>query len=240
MRSPAILALALLGSVAACTDRSASAATDADLARDLQLAATSIALAPAPATNVMIETAPEAVVAPAPRPRRAPSGARRVASARPTAPSAVVEEPAPVAEQEYAESQDAAASDASSDDEASAGVALPRPVPVSVGLPGGGDYGSGPSAGEVAGGILGTIMRGGMGGGHGGSVIRGGDIDDCRIDPRYPNTRRAPPRRTGTSSGSGGVWSAVSERPRGPAPAARTGGSEGRRGGVWGRVGARQ
>lgn len=239
MRSPALFAIALLGTVAACTDKSASAATDADLARDLQLAATSsFALTPTPATNAMIEIAPEAVEAPAPRPRAATAGPRRVASARPSARSVKVEEPAPAAEEEYAVAEATASSDASTSDEESVGVALPRPVPVSVGLPGGGDYGSGPSAGDIAGGIIGTVMRGGMGGGRG-SVIRGGDIDDCRIEPRYPNTRR-PPRRTGTSGG-GGVWSTVAERPRTPEPAARSGGTEGRRsGGVWGRVGARQ
>lgn len=238
MRSPLILAVTLVAG-AACSSGSTSVAADPDLARDLQLASmATLALPPSPASDLSaLETMPLSAPAPATRPRAARSGSRRVSSPRATAPSAVTDQP-----QEQADAAGASVELAGGEDiavePAEGGVALPRPVPVSVGFPAGGDIGDD-----------GDYSRGGRG-----SVIRGGVIDDCRIhDGRSRPVYRPPARTSGVGGGrwgdvprrptasgeeSGGRWGDVPRRPETP----RTGGTEGRRagsggasrGGIWG------
>lgn len=228
VRSPALFAASLLTLAAACSGSDTSA-VDATLQRDLQLASTSsLALLPTPSTqSLALELAPPAAPAPAARPRASTSGPRRVASRRPTAPAVeVAEESSGSDESHTTDVVTASAPEAGAADVAT-GVALPRPVPVSVGLPPvGGDYGDygngegrtrGPSAGEVIGGIFGV-------------VIRGGEIDDCRIHDTRSGDRTRPRTRHPASPGVGG-----SRIPRRSEPVVRTGGQEGRRAGPWGR-----
>lgn len=218
MRSPAIIAASLLATVAACTG-STAAAPDAALARDLQLASTTtLALAPSPAYPLAsVETPPVAAPSPAPRPRAAVSGSRRVQSPRATTASAPSAQPAE--ESEGTESVDLSADEgieAEAETElADGGVPLPRPVPVSVGLP---PIGSGDDGGYYP--------------GRGPVVIRGGDIDDCRIHDRRP--RQRPVYRPASPGVGSGRWPVAS----GPSQP-RTGGTERERGGngtVWGRA----
>ena len=187
-------ALIVLVGTAACSEGSATT-VDAALARDLQLASTAtLALAPSPmGTMALIETPPAAAPAPAPRPRAAASGRRRVPSRVASAPAVEVESPDGEGDAGLDVEAVADAGDEPGGEQviADAGVALPRPVPVSVGLPtvgtGDGDY-----------------TRGG--GGIGGVVIRGGDIDDCKIHDSRP--RRRPVYRP--SDGVGGSrWPAT-------------------------------
>lgn len=236
MRSPALFAASLVTLAAACSGSDTSA-VDATLQRDLQLASTSsLALLPTPSTqSLALEMAPPAAPAAALRPRASTSGPRRVRSARPTVPAVdVAEEASGSDESQTTDVIVAAAPDAGAEDVA-AGVALPRPVPVSVGLPpAGGDYGDygngegrtrGPSVGDVIGGIF----------GGGGVVIRGGEIDDCRIHDTRSGDRTRPRTRRPASQGVGG-----SRFPRErPEPTVRTGGEDGRRAGPWGRPAVR-
>lgn len=240
MRSPIILAVTLVAS-AACSSGSTSVAADPDLARDLQLASmATLALPPSSATNLSpLETAPLAAAAPATRPRVASSGRRRVSAPRATAPSAVTEEVQADADADAEASVELAGGEAIPADVADGGVALPRPVP--VGFPAGGGIGDDDD----------DYSRGGRG-----SVIRGGDIDDCRIHDRRGRPVYRPPSRTSGVGGgrwgdvvrrpapsgetSGGRWGDVARRPE----TTRSGGAEGQRGGssgtarggVWGAV----
>lgn len=226
MRSPAIFTASLLTLGAACSGSDTSA-VDAALQRDLQLASTaSIALLPPPSAQSMaLEMAPLPAPAPAVRSQALATGPRRVASRRPAATANEgSEESTASTESHSTEVVTAAMSDAGVD-EAAAGVALPRPVPVSDGLPTvGGDYGDyggrnrGPSAGEVIGGVFGV-------------VIRGGEIDDCKIHDGRTSDRARPRVRRPSSPGVGGSRWPVDR----PEPAVRTGGEEGRRAGPWGR-----
>lgn len=240
MRSPLVLAVTLVAG-AACSTGSTSVAADPELTRDLQLASiATLALPPAPVSNLStMETTPLSAPAPATRPRAARSGPRRVAAPRPTAPAAVTEEVSQEASDDGV-SVELAGDAATVEEVADAGVALPRPVPVTVGFPG---------SGGTVGGDDGDYSRGGRG-----SVIRGGVIDDCRIhDGRSRPVYRPPSRTSGVGGGrwgdvarrpstsgeaSGGRWGDVARPPATP----RTGGSEGQRagsggsarGGVWG------
>lgn len=218
MRAPALITASLLAAVAACSGSTAGT-PDAALARDLQLASTAtLALAPSPTYPMaLIETPPLAAPTPAPRPRAAVSGPRRVQSPRATAASAPDVEP--VAESEGTAEVELSADDgveAEAETElASGGVPLPRPVPVSVGLP-----------------PVGSDDDGGYVPGRGPVVIRGGDIDDCRIHDRRPRER--PVYRPASPGVGSGRWP-VASRP----PEVRTGGTERERGGngtVWGRA----
>lgn len=231
MRSPLILAVTLAAGTA-CSSGSTSVAADPDLARDLQLASmATLALQPSSAANLSpLETTPLAAPAPATKPRAARSGPRRVSARRPTAPSAVTEEVQVEAEADADATVELAGSEAIPAEVAEGGVALPRPVPVSVGLPSGGDVGGDDD-----------YSRGGRG-----SVIRGGDIDDCRIhDTRRRPVYRPPVRTSGVGGGrwgdvagrpttsgeaTGGRWGDVARRPETP----RTGGTERQRGGSGG------
>lgn len=192
----------LLAVAAGCADGRSETLVDASLERDLKLAsAGSFAMAPAATDSLMLlDAAPPAAVTPAPKPRAATSGSRRVNSPRPTIASAPAPEPAvsdaaavletitqPSGEAIAAVSTDEMAA-AEGEVVADAGVALPRPVPATVPAPGSGtgDYDRG---------------RDDSGGGWGGVIIRGGDIDDCRVD--RPQGRRRPARRGG---GLGDRW----------------------------------
>lgn len=190
---------------AACSDGRSETLVDAALERDLKLASTeTFALAPAGAASTMaLETAPPTTEVAAPKPRRATTGPRRVRSAQPTVAAApevrqasepdagdvmeIITQPSG----EAAEGVAVADGDEGAVTDADAGVALPRPVPVVIELPapgGSGDYDRG---------------RGGSDGGWGwgGVVIRGGDVDDCRID-RPRRTRRPVGRSSGGLGGS--------------------------------------
>ena len=229
MRSPAFFTASLLTLAAACSGGDASV-VDATLQRDLQLASTaSLALLPPPsAQSLALELAPPAAPVPAVRPRAASSGPRRVASRRPTAPAVQVAEESTGDDESHVSDVATIASSDDGGDAVATGVALPRPVPVSDGLPpaggGYGDYGNaegrarGPSGGEVIGGIFGV-------------VIRGGEIDDCRIHDTRTSDRARPRVRRPSSPGVGGSRF-PSDRPQ---PVVRTGGEEGRRAGPWGR-----
>ncbi|HEU5173510.1 MAG TPA: hypothetical protein VFT96_02070 [Gemmatimonadaceae bacterium] len=217
----------LLIVAAACSDGRSETLVDASLERDLKLASTeTFALAPAGANSTMaLETAPPTTEVAAPKPRRATTGPRRVRSPQPTVAAApevrqaaepdagdvmdIITQPSG----EAAEGVAVADADAGAvtDADADAGVALPRPVPVVIELPapgGSGDYDRG---------------RGGSDGGWGwgGVVIRGGDVDDCRID--QPRRTRRPVGRPSGGLGGSRAW------PAGNRGQTRTDNSEGRR-----------
>ena len=216
----------LLIVAAACSDGRSETLVDASLERDLKLASTeTFALAPAGAHATMaLETAPPTTEVAAPKPRRATTGPRRVRSPQPTVAAApevrqaaepdagdvmdIITQPSGEAEEGVAVAD--ADVGAVADADADAGVALPRPVPVVIELPapgGSGDYDRG---------------RGSDGDwGWGGVVIRGGDVDDCRIG--QPRRTRRPVGRTSGGLGGSRTW------PAGGRVQPRTDNTEGRR-----------
>lgn len=222
MRSLAkFAAVPLLAAIAACSGGEADSVVDASLERDLRMASTApLTLPPAGGElDLELETAPPTIETPAPKPRRAPTGNRTVRSSQPTVTAAPVAQAAVGTDAEsvletITQPTEAVAEVATADSEADASdaVPLPRPTPVSI---------------EGAGAGTGRDGRGdGDGGGWGGVVIRGGDIDDCRIEPRrggIPVIVRRP---------GGGVadgrWPLGGNRPQG-----RTGGIDRDRGGRW-------
>lgn len=237
---------------AACSDGRSETIVDATLERDLRLASTSIVLAPVADDQPLMEIAPKVEEAPAPTPKPAATGPRRVRSPRKTASAAPTPQAATGADAESVletitqPSGDAVVDVAvAEEDDAEAGAVLPRPTPVEVELPaagaGDGDYDDG--RGRAGGGSGGT--GGGVWGGvWGGVVIRGGDVDDCRIGPSRPRTTsRRPPVGVGSSrwpSRTGQANAGGSTGDRGGAVWRRAGGSSGgrsggERGGIWGR-----
>lgn len=197
------LLVAAAATVAACAE---TPAPDADFERDLSLAATSIALAPSGATQPLSETLPPAANEEAVRPRRAPEGPRRVASRTPTVRAVVDASPAVSEEGTWSSEAEAPqpVAEVAEDEGGSAGVATPRPVPVSDGLPGDdgmsdGARGRGPSAGEVIGGVIGVVIRGGR---------VGGVYDDCELHDRRRRDRYPRPRDTRGAGATdrGGPW----------------------------------
>lgn len=213
-----LAAASLIAIAAACSEDAADAVVDASLQRDLQLASTtSLALAPT-AMNLEqpLETAPLAAPTPAPAPRPAPSGTSVARSRRATVAAAPAAQPASRSEAETVLETISQPTESVSDESADAevtetgdAVALPRPTPVSIEDVGSGNAGSG-DAGRSG------------GWGWGGVVIRGGDIDDCRIEPRGG---RAPVRRPGRGVADA-RWPMGSDRPQ-----TRTGGSDRERSG---------
>lgn len=223
-------AVPLIVVAAACSDGRSETLVDATLERDLQLASTSIALAPVSGSQPLIEIAPKVEEAPAPRPTPAASGPRRVRSPRPTTSAAPAPESAPADAESVLETITQPTAEASVAVgevlEEDAGAALPRPTPAVVDYPvgGGGD-------GDYDGG-----RSGGGGGIWGGVVIRGGDVDDCRIGPPRRTTTRRPSSGVGTSrwpvSDRGQSTAGGSTRDRSGPVWRRAGGSGGSSGGA--------
>lgn len=235
MRSPfRFTAASLLVAIAACSDGT-KPELDASLQRDLRLASTtSFTLPPSGSEELLLETAPSAVEEPKVAPHRAPSGNRRVRSERPTVAAAPVLEEASGTDArsvletitqptEASGSYGAAEVETADAADATDAVPLPRPTPVSIEGDGDVHRGDGGRGGRGDGGW----GIGGIGGGWGGVVIRGGDIDDCKVEPR---TRRGPIARRpdGSVGGIGGSRWPAAERGQ-----TRTGGAEGARAGRW-------
>jgi hypothetical protein len=198
-----IAALSLAVGISACRDASAnSASAQAELKRDLEMAASATINLAAPRVDpalLTLEGQPQSAPQTS-RVMKKSAGNRAVRSQTPTVRAEPEVEVAALDESEVAESIAEAAAPENSEPVAVA----PRPAPVVIQTGGGGDYGNG-------GGIF--------GGGMGGVVIRGGGVDgdNCELHRRGRGGHTGPifrvptptaggsviPRRTGTSIGMG-------------------------------------
>ena len=173
-----LASLAFAAGVSACSDAKATSA-DNDLARDLELASSSVALAGPRVDSALLgslETKPQGAPENAPVIRKGP-GPRAVRSQAPTVRATPEVDVAAVEEaEEMVETIDLAPIP----EETTEPVAIaPRPQPVIVQTGGAGDYGEG------TGGVYGN-GGGVFGGGRGGVVIRGGGVDgdNCELHRR--------------------------------------------------------
>ena len=172
-----LASLALAAAVSACGDAGATAA-QSELARDLELASSTVALAAPKVDSSLLgnmETKPQGAPEAAPVVKKG-AGPRAVRSRTPTVRATPETEVA--AAEEVAEEVEVM-DIAPAPEESSEPVAIaPRPQPVIVQTGGAGDYGTG--TGGVDGG------GGGVYGGGTGVVIRGGGVDgdNCELHRR--------------------------------------------------------
>jgi hypothetical protein len=173
-----IVALSLAVGIAACRDANAkNTATQDELKRDLELAASATINLAAPKVDsslLTLEGQPQATPQ-ASRVVRRGAGNRAIRSQTPTVRAEPVVEVAAVEESDATETL----ADAPSPDNGEPVAVAPRPAPVVIQTGGAGDYGSG-------GGIFG-------GGSGGGVVIRGGGVDGDNCELHRRGGRRGGP-----------------------------------------------
>jgi len=223
--SIAASALALAAGISACAGKgSTDTAKQADFARDLQLASSTVDLAAhkVDPSLLTLENKPQGAPMQAAVVKKAPSGNRAVRSKAPTVKAAPVTE---VAAADENEEQVDVLAEAPAPDISEPVAVAPRPSPIPVVTTSGdgsGDYGTSGNGGGIF----------GPGSGRGGVVIRGGGVggDHCEIHGGMSRPRSTGgvlvPNRGGIVFGGGGGGGGIGTRSRGPT------GSIGARGGV--------